>query len=106
MCGIAGFTTASWPDEARRSPATAARLAAMVGSLRHRGPDAQRGVLFDSVALGHARLSVIDAAGGQQPMRSPLTGVVVVFNGEIFNYQELRRELGDYPFRTHSDTEV
>ena len=106
MCGIAGFTTASWPVDERTSPAAATRLVAMTGALAHRGPDAQRGVLLDGVALGHSRLSIIDVEGGHQPMRDPQTGTCVVLNGEIFNYVELRDELHEYPFRTRSDTEV
>ncbi len=78
----------------------------MTGALAHRGPDAQRGVLLDGVALGHSRLSIIDVEGGHQPMRDPQTGTCVVLNGEIFNYVELRDELHEYPFRTRSDTEV
>ena len=79
----------------------------MTASLRHRGPDAQRGLLLDGVALGHARLEIVDLEGGSQPMRDPVTGVTLIFNGEIFNYVELRAELcGRYAFRTSSDTEV
>jgi len=83
------------------------RLRRMTASLRHRGPDAQRGLLLDGIALGHARLSIVDPAGGSQPMRDPATGVTLVFNGEIFNYVELREQLASgYAFRTSSDTEV
>jgi asparagine synthase (glutamine-hydrolysing) len=79
----------------------------MAASLRHRGPDAQRGVLLDGVALGHARLAIVDLEGGTQPMRDATTGVTVVFNGEIFNWLELRDRLSHgYEFRTRSDTEV
>ena len=107
MCGIAGFTTTrSWTDDAPQSAAAAERLRAMTAALQHRGPDAQRGVLLDGVALGHTRLSIVDVSGGHQPMRDPVTAVCLVFNGEIFNHVELRQELGDYPFRTRSDTEV
>src|SRR5512140_3043619 len=106
MCGIAGFSTVSWPAEARRGPAAANRLTSMVAALAHRGPDAQRGVLLDGVALGHTRLSIVDVIGGSQPMRDPDCGTCIVFNGEIFNHVELRHELRGYPFRTRSDTEV
>ena len=106
MCGIAGFSTDSWTREARQSEATAERLVAMTASLRHRGPDAQRGVLLDGVALGHTRLSIVDLSTGDQPMRDPGSGVCLVFNGEIFNHVELRQELDAFTFRTHSDTEV
>ena len=104
MCGIAGFSTNSWTHDAQQ--AAAGRLTAMTAALRHRGPDAQRGVLLDGVALGHTRLSILDLTGGHQPMRDPATAVCVVFNGEIFNHVELREELRDYPFRTRSDTEA
>ena len=79
----------------------------MVAALRHRGPDALTGVVGNGVALGHARLSIVDLAGGTQPMVDPETGVTVVFNGEIFNHVELRqRWSAAYQFATRSDTEV
>src|SRR5512142_564252 len=106
MCGIAGFSTPAGVPPGARAPRFGARLCAMTAALRHRGPDAQAGVLLDGVALGHARLAVVDLAGGAQPMRDPATGLAIVYNGEVFNHLELRRELGDYPFRTRSDTEV
>ncbi|HYG67341.1 MAG TPA: asparagine synthetase B, partial [Anaeromyxobacteraceae bacterium] len=102
MCGIAGFTVAP----GARPPDRSDRLRRMTASLRHRGPDAQRGVLLDGVALGHARLAIVDVAGGVQPMRDPETGVTLVFNGEIFNYVELRERFREYRYRTRSDTEV
>lgn len=105
MCGIAGFTLPSGLGAGERRGRYGERLRTMVASLRHRGPDAQRAVLLDGVALGHARLSIIDLASGQQPMSDPASGVTVVFNGEIFNYLELR-ERSPYAFRTRSDTEV
>ena len=104
MCGIAGFTVRPGADEGGH--AARHRLTAMVAVLAHRGPDAQRAVVIDGVAFGHTRLSIVDLAGGHQPMRDPESGALVVFNGEIFNYIELRRELANYPFRTQSDTEV
>jgi asparagine synthase (glutamine-hydrolysing) len=90
----------------QQNASAAKRLVAMTAALQHRGPDAQRGVLLDGAALGHTRLSIVDVSGGHQPMRDPNTGVCLVFNGEIFNYVELRRELRAYQFRTNSDTEV
>ena len=104
MCGIAGSV-------ALRGGLPAPALAdvkAMVGALRHRGPD-EFGLYRDRLAaLGHARLSVIDVAGGQQPMSNERGSLWAVFNGEIFNYVELRAELVSFghQFRTHSDTEV
>src|SRR5690349_19320580 len=101
MCGIAGFTTSSEPRAAVES-----RLRSMVASLHHRGPDAQRGVVLEGVALGHTRLSIVDLASGHQPMHDAERGLTVVFNGEIFNHVELRAQLGNWRFRTRSDTEV
>jgi asparagine synthase (glutamine-hydrolysing) len=97
MCGIAGhlaFPQAS-PQAARK----------MADALAHRGPDGA-GDFFEEgpVALSHRRLSIIDLATGAQPMR--LGALAVVFNGEIYNYRELREELGAKSFRTASDTEV
>ena len=107
MCGIAGFTTRLGIPESERHAAHGERLAAMVAALYHRGPDAQTGVLLDGVALGHSRLAILDLSGGGQPMSDPETGVTLVFNGEIFNHQELRDELRDaHRFRSRSDTEV
>ena len=104
MCGIAGSVALG--DET--PPPTLAELGAMVGALRHRGPD-EFGVYRDRRAgLGHARLSIIDLATGQQPLANESGSTWVVFNGEIYNYVELRDELADlgHRFRTQSDTEV
>ena len=98
MCGIAGMI-------GRQDPAL---LAAMTASLRHRGPDGE-GVYVDGpVGLGHRRLSVLDLAGGAQPMTSADGRTVVSFNGEIYNFKELRRELlaAGQPLHTQGDTEV
>jgi len=103
MCGIAGLWSASGA-----APPRAEELEAMVRTLHHRGPDGQ-GVRVDgSIGLGHARLSIIDLAGGAQPLSNEDGSVWVVFNGEIFNYLELREELlrQGHRFRTASDTEV
>ncbi|AKU89855.1 asparagine synthase (glutamine-hydrolyzing) [Vulgatibacter incomptus] len=106
MCGIAGFALPIAPSPDERA-AFAARLRRMVASLRHRGPDALNGLVLPGIALGHARLSIVDPAGGHQPMRDAGTGVTLVFNGEIFNHPELREALAPgYRFRTASDTEV
>ena len=80
----------------------------MVAQIAHRGPDESNIYCDGAAGLAHARLSIIDVAGGQQPMRNPSTGATIVFNGEIFNYVELRDELvaRGYTFRTRSDTEV
>jgi asparagine synthase (glutamine-hydrolysing) len=103
MCGIAGFLRTA----GSRSAVDGERLRRMIAVLEHRGPDALRGVIEPGIALGHTRLAIVDVDGGQQPMRDPLSGVVVVFNGEIFNHVELRARLATtYAFRTRSDTEV
>lgn len=104
MCGIAGAVALR--DGA--APLDVQDLSAMVGALRHRGPD-EFGLYRDRrAALGHARLSIIDLATGQQPMSNEDGTLWVVFNGEIFNYVELREELvrAGHVFRTRSDTEV
>ena len=101
MCGIAGFVslTGGQPDRSR--------LAAMIATLRHRGPD-ETGLTIDGpAALSAARLSIIDVAGGHQPIAID-GGITVAQNGEIYNYVELRDELqrSGRLFRTSSDTEV
>lgn len=80
----------------------------MVAALHHRGPDGRGVVVHESVALGHARLAILDLAGGAQPMGSEDGRVQITFNGEIFNFRELRRELeaSGHRFMTRSDTEV
>ncbi|HMJ87694.1 MAG TPA: hypothetical protein VK504_31180, partial [Vicinamibacterales bacterium] len=102
MCGIAGFVSLSGgrPDPAR--------LDRMMATLRHRGPD-DRGTFCDaSTALGAARLSIIDVAGGHQPITVDGGAITVVQNGEIYNYVELRDELrrSGRQFATACDTEV
>ena len=102
MCGIAGVC--------RFDNATVDRhlLCRMTGRLRHRGPDDTRIHIDRQVGLGHARLSIIDIAGGSQPMHIAGRRLWIVFNGEIFNYIELRDELiqKGHQFTTRSDTEV
>jgi asparagine synthase (glutamine-hydrolysing) len=104
MCGVAGIV-ALQPNAA---PPAREALLRMAGALSHRGPD-EVGIHRDAVAgLAHARLSIIDLATGQQPMADALGTTWLVFNGEIFNYVELRNELAalGHRFRTRSDTEV
>lgn len=80
----------------------------MTDSLRHRGPDGSGFHLDPGVGLGHRRLAIIDVAGGQQPLYNEDSSVALVYNGEIYNFRELTRELESHGhrFRTHSDTEV
>lgn len=101
MCGVAGIL--DWAARVERAP-----LAAMIGRLHHRGPDGQGLHLDGPVGLAHARLSIIDLAGGDQPMANEDGSVWVVFNGEIFNHIELRAGLmaRGHRFATQSDTEV
>jgi len=102
MCGIAGFSTPAFAEQ------TSAILTRMMQRIAHRGPD-DRGTLIDSqVALGHQRLSIIDLSTGHQPMASSDEQTWIIFNGEIYNYIELRRDLiaRGRTFRTQSDTEV
>ena len=104
MCGVAGIVALHAGSE----PPSRSALMRMAGALEHRGPD-EFGIYRDSRAgLAHARLSIIDLASGQQPMGDQGDRYWIVFNGEIFNYVELRDELIalGHAFRTKSDTEV
>lgn len=98
MCGIAGFYR-----KEHRDPAS---LKKMADVMVHRGPDADGFYVEDGVHFAHRRLSIVDLESGQQPMTSNSGLEVVVFNGEIFNHQELREDLDEADFSTHSDTEV
>ncbi|MDD4941553.1 MAG: asparagine synthetase B, partial [Candidatus Omnitrophica bacterium] len=103
MCGISGIFNLEHDE-----PVDTQTLKRMVFMLRSRGPD-EFGLYCDChIGLGHARLSIIDLAGGSQPMHNEDKSVWVVFNGEIFNYVELRAELvgRGHRFYTNSDTEV
>ncbi|MCR5273684.1 MAG: asparagine synthase (glutamine-hydrolyzing) [Lachnospiraceae bacterium] len=102
MCGIVGFTQDS------NKMYKVAILEKMMERIAHRGPDGS-GIYYDSdIALGHRRLSIIDIDGGEQPMKNEDESLVCVFNGEIYNYRELRDYLilKGHNFRTQSDTEV
>ncbi len=103
MCGIAGIV-----DTKGRQPIERALLARMTDSMVHRGPDASGLHLADGVGLGHRRLSIIDLSGGHQPCYNEDEAVVTVYNGEIYNFQELAQELeaAGHQFRTRCDTEV
>lgn len=101
MCGFVGVflnNGACEPD----------RLTAMRDSIVHRGPDDAGNYVDGALGLGHRRLSIIDLGGGHQPMQTPDGRYVIVYNGEIYNYKELRAQLERQGarFQTHSDTEV
>ncbi len=104
MCGICGVLSPRERTEASRE----ALVRRMMASLAHRGPDGEGIHSGGGVCLGHRRLAVIDVEGGAQPMASPDGRFALVFNGEIYNYIELREELvkRGVAFRTQSDTEV
>ena len=101
MCGIAGKLSLEGPVD----PVLLERMCA---SLEHRGPDSRGTFLDDGVGLGMQRLAVIDPTGGDQPIYNEDRSVVVVLNGEIYNYRELREDLArsGHSFATASDTEV
>src|SRR3954451_13591622 len=103
MCGIAGFYARDI-----RGEADARTVERMTAALAHRGPDASGFHNAGPVHLGHRRLSVIDVAGSPQPMADPEGRVTVTYNGEIYNFRELRAELAQqgWQFRTNGDTEV
>lgn len=102
MCGIAGILAADTADAPRPD------LERMIRQLQHRGPDGFGYFQDGPVGLAHARLSIIDLAGGNQPIANEDGSVWTVLNGEIFNYIELRAALekAGHVFRTHSDTET
>src|SRR3990167_11324349 len=100
MCGIAGII----------HPSGNAKLALdeMLARIVHRGPDDSGTFVGEEVALGMQRLSIIDVAGGKQPISSKDGSLIIVFNGEIYNFKELREGLlaRGHTFKTHTDTEV
>ena len=101
MCGIIGFTN--------RIENAKSVLTEMMDRIRHRGPDAGGQYIDADIALGHRRLSIIDVTEqGDQPMFNEDRSLVLIFNGEIYNYQPLREELiaAGHTFRTQTDSEV
>ena len=104
MCGIAGFISKENGDADRRCT----RLDAMCRVITHRGPDEQGTAIEGRAAMGMRRLSIIDLATGQQPIYNSDRSKLIVFNGEIYNYRELKTDLEGrgYRFRTNSDTET
>lgn len=100
MCGITGFVSRSAPDRKV--------LEAMGNTIHHRGPDGEGYYVDDHCAIAHHRLSIIDLAGGSQPMQTADGRYIIAYNGEVYNFQELRKELQaeGRTFATNSDTEV
>ena len=100
MCGIVGIIGSD--------PTNAAVIENMLSAQQHRGPDSRQVCNDDSIYLGHNRLSIIDlSTHADQPMHSTCGNYVVVFNGEIYNYLEIKQQLAShYTFKTSSDTEV
>jgi len=103
MCGIAGMLSLASPDRIEQHV-----LEDMVTMLQHRGPDGYGYYRDDRAGLAHARLSIIDLTSGDQPIHNETQSIYTIFNGEIFNYIELRQQLEQqgHHFYTHSDTEV
>ena len=102
MCGINGIYNANGLENGQ------ALIQPMNDAIAHRGPNSD-GVFTDQqqVALGHRRLSIIDLSdAGQQPFFSSDKNLVMVFNGEVYNFQEIKAEIGDYPYQSGTDTEV
>lgn len=103
MCGIAGIFNTDG------SPASSVTIKDMMDIIVHRGPDGYGHFVDGAVALGHRRLSIIDIGpGGKQPMTTPDGRYVITYNGELYNYRDIRLELEalGWQFRSHSDTEV
>jgi asparagine synthase (glutamine-hydrolysing) len=103
MCGIAGVIDSTFSNETMQ-----AVVKQMTDIITHRGPDDEGFFIADGIGLGMRRLSIIDLAGGQQPIFNEDGSVVIVFNGEIYNYRDLRGQLEKrgHVFATNSDTEV
>jgi asparagine synthase (glutamine-hydrolysing) len=101
MCGIAGIINQNG------SPVDPTTLRRMTDRMHHRGPDATGAFVEGATALGHRRLSIIDlSAGANQPMADSSGRYRIVFNGEIYNYLQVKSDIKDYCFQTRSDTEV
>src|ERR1700744_5498431 len=103
MCGLAGIF-----NSREAAPVSRDLLIAMRDRMIHRGPDGAGDFVAPGIGLAHRRLAILDLSGGHQPLFNEDHSVVVVFNGEIYNYRELVTELEQcgHHFRTHSDTEV
>lgn len=104
MCGIAGFIS----NQEKNSEERLDKLLAMCALIRHRGPDENGTIVRDKAALGMQRLAIIDLKGGSQPILNEDESIAIIFNGEIYNYRELKTELEKrgHRFKTNSDTET
>jgi asparagine synthase (glutamine-hydrolysing) len=102
MCGISGYI------DKRLQPASKTVISSMNAALSHRGPDEEGGFYFMNIGLGHKRLSIIDLSSGQQPMKNDDGNLIISYNGELYNFIELRATLikKGLKFHTNSDTEV
>ena len=98
MCGINGIVS----KEKNKDKL----IKEMNNKIIHRGPDAEGIYVDDNVALGQRRLSIIDLEGGNQPIYNKDKSILIIYNGEVYNYKELKEELSEYEFQTESDTEV
>ena len=101
MCGFTGFVSRSTPPDEKA-------LRAMGEAIRHRGPDGEGHYTDETCAIAHRRLSILDLERGRQPIVSPDGRFVIAYNGETYNFRELRGELADrgHSFATDCDTEV
>lgn len=101
MCGISGIYGLKSTETAQRY------LTAMNDAIAHRGPDDDGLFVQENIALGHRRLAILDLSpAGHQPMFDHYDKLCIVFNGEIYNFKEIRKELVNYPFKSQNDTEV
>ena len=101
MCGISGILNFN------NRPAEKCLIQRMTDEMAHRGPDAEGFFMDHELAFGHRRLSIIDLSeAANQPFQDASGRYTIIFNGEIYNYAEVKLLLRDYPFRTHGDTEV
>src|ERR1044072_5649074 len=102
MCGICGIFETGGEKIVQQST-----LKSMADTIRHRGPDDDGFYVCGGIGLAHRRLSIIDLAGGHQPLANEDETVWIVFNGEVYNFEELNRQyLSGHRFRTRSDTET
>lgn len=99
MCGIAGIMVKRGASPQKKA------LDHMKESLKHRGPDDDASLIINNVGFAHTRLSIIDLSTGHQPLRDR-EGRILIVNGEIYNYVELKQEFSDYPYKSQSDSEV